>query len=697
MSNPYYDLYVKSVLTLARSLIIKDSETGRVIENQVTFGGLSQGSGGEANWRYYQNLAGNYHFRDEPMVIRSIDTLEDIVFSKEELEVHRATALEYQFGSRYYEQLVARYPEQETLIRGIVQPVDINKALEAEDGTILGFDHNQVEFNETNLIPKLQSWIKRFYVRWNISGYGLVDELYAPAFLGVLYSLIPQVIFNIRLENCKTNYVHSYHVRQYLASHGQLDLYMDQLNTKQALWLYRNIDYLMRNAGKEETFSTLMQHILTERGIALATYEARHNLASISETLKPKPEMSLRFLNANVGDDYRDIRPTTEILDKEIPVAPQNAEENDLAYEYVPRRLSLSMTDSEPTKVLESIVSDNSNNVAFSFEQLLFNHWIYLACNDRYTANVSFAHPATGEAVTLTAKETFISYFYVLNKVYGYTFDAIPELTVPWIKRQSLPTLEELKALVNSDYVDDSDLQRSLEGHPPMGVYVTVADFRDYCLKLRDLLSCHREIYILKEHMKTRGQLEGALMAHWQETVCNFEMPQGYDQWFLDRGLDFHLLEDTELRVLSESLIEAGTGTDLSDANALRSLQDAMVGIMERLSSYSVQYLKTISSNTFFHAEWASARIGDVAEKGYAQSTHRHSRYTTVDLRVKGKDSINSRIGNYNNFKVIPGVNPERVFMEVMPEHRFEEMTYAKLRIPTSSIGVIGFNAQERE
>lgn len=692
MSNPYYDLYVDSVIALARSLVIKDHASAVAINQNLQYYGHSVETATPTTWKYYKNIAGEYHSTDEPIIVRSVDTLEDIVFSKENLAAHPATAEEYRQGSDFYNRLISQYPQQELLIRGIVNPVDLQKAISAEDGSVLAWDSSQVESNETNLIPKIEQWAKSFYVRWNIPDYNLVDSFYASAFQGVLFSLVPQVIFNIRLENCKTNYVHSFHVRQYLASHGKLDVYLDRLNTKQALWLYRNVNYLLRHAGRTDTFHALVEHILTERGIALAAYDLRHNLSDILQELRPHPEMSLEFLNYDVGQDYRDVREIPEILDKEITVAPDNMEENDDAYGYVPRKASLSMTSSTPTKVLESIVSDNSNNTAFSLGQILLQHWIYLASEDRYVANVSFPHPVTGEVISLSAKEAFVAYLYVYNKACGLELTQVPDgtaLTAVGVKRPVKPTLEQLKAVVDSRYVSEEDLQRSLVGHPPMSVYNNVTAFRDYCLRLRDLLRIHREIYILKEHPVERGQLEGALRMHWQDVECDLFSGENYVQWFVERGLDFHTLTDLDLRVLSAELLQAGTGSDLSDANALRDLQNAMVGIMERLSSYSVQYLKTITSNTFLHAEWASIRTGDIKERGNVSLEIRNSRFTVLEHSARGSDKIDSKLGTFMPYKKGESRVPATYFWEVMPEHKFHEMTYSRLRIPTSSVGVL--------
>lgn len=696
MANPYYDLYIQSVLKLARSLVVKNTLTAKAINKEIEFMGGVVDRANPRTWKYYQNLAGEYHRTDQMIEITSIDTLQTIEFTKENLRIHRATAEEYGFGSRYYNQLVDQHPDRELLIRGIIDPVDIDKAIESEDGTILAWDESEVEFNEVNLIPRLQTWTINHFHRWNIPEFSMTDELYPAAYVGVMFSKIPSVILNIRLSNCRTNYVHSFHVRQYLASNGELDVFLDTMTTKQALWLYRNINYLLRHCGRKETFNQLVKHILTDRGIALAQYDMRHNLVDLNQNLRPDPQMQLSFLNYNVGSDYESVRTIDEVLEKEIADAPDNLEENELARQYVPKKIQLSMSDKGPTKVLESIVTDTSNNTAYSFEKILIHHWLYLAAKGRYIANININHPVTGQVVTLTVKEAFVSYLYAYNKIGGTVLEDIPPLVAPSVKRPLQPTVDQLADIVG-EKVKREDLERSKEGHPPMGVFESVGEFRDFCLDLRDLLRAHREIFILKEDPQVRGQLEMAMSTYWQDVQSDIYAGTNYNQWFEDRGLDFHTLPDLELGLLSESLLEASTGTDLSDTNALQDLQDAMVGIMERLSSYSVQYVKTINSSTSIRAEWAGNRVGNIGDRFLSSANAHQARVKPLRVRGNYRAGIDPKLVDMDPYRVGVEQGGETYYWDIVPRTKFKDTTTARLLIENSRNGVQSFTITPKD
>ena len=314
MSKAQYDIYRRKVLDLTRTLVVKSSASSDAINRELKALGHTVNDNDPESWKYYLHLAGEYHSTDTQMTIRSLDTLEEIPFTKSSLSHHLATTREYRTFRQYHRALVARYPDQEDLIRGILNPIDMDTAIGAEDGQILYFNPELVESNEENLIPKLEAWCKVFSRRWLVRAYAMVDDLYVPAHLATMYMLIPSVVMNIRLGNCHTNYAHSYHIREYLASHQKLDWAVDYMTKKQMLWLYREIRFIERNAGKQSTFKSLIRNILTERNLPLAEWNMRHYLQDMPGELSPRVEFSRETLNLDLSAAGVDTRNVLEML-----------------------------------------------------------------------------------------------------------------------------------------------------------------------------------------------------------------------------------------------------------------------------------------------------------------------------------------------------------------------------------------------
>lgn len=611
MSSTYYQLYEKDVLDLAKSLVIKSVASAEAINTYFKQLGLSVDDTAPQTWKYYLNLAGEYHRQDTLMRIVSLDTQEMIDFTKANLDVHRATRKDYVYGSTYYNELLRQYPDQEELIYGIVNPIDINTAINAPDNTILYYNPSLVEENEESLIPKLQTYVNGFFTRWVNKDYGLVDDLYAATMLGILFLQLPSAIMNLRLAACKTNEAHSFHIRQYLASHGKLDNYMDVLTKKQALFLYRNILYIQRNAGKASTFELLVDRLLTERGLPLAAYEMRHNLAEQPGNLYPDVELLRDRINLDYATTTVDVHTVDDVLTKEISAAKGNLANQGQALEDITEAMKTSRITHLPTKVLESDVVDLSDSAPFTLSDTLLNHWIYFSCTNRYPTVIGVNNPQTGERIQLTAHDALVTYFYCYNKSLGVVFEKVPNLVANRVRRTPLPTRADLRSVVDPKYVEERLITAALANQPAIGRYISTSAFYDVCVEIHAAAMTHRNLYALREHQVTRGQVEAMVGRCYQDVLCNLADEEHYDDWFKARGLNIPELSTLDQGLLAVSLLKEATGLNLSNSKSLKELQETMLKLMAQLSSYSVQYVATINSNAYLITDWAAIRVGD--------------------------------------------------------------------------------------
>ena len=75
---------------------------------------------------YWIHLAGEYTSNDTIMRVISIDTGEEIDFTKTVLDNHPKTKQSYRIGTSFYTSLCKRYPNQVDLIKSILYPVTVN-------------------------------------------------------------------------------------------------------------------------------------------------------------------------------------------------------------------------------------------------------------------------------------------------------------------------------------------------------------------------------------------------------------------------------------------------------------------------------------------------------------------------------------------------------------------------------------------
>ena len=104
MDSKFLQSYIDDSKKLAKTIVIKSSVAAASINSDIKLKNSSFiiDDLDPSSWKYYLNISGSYHTLDEPMVITSLDTLEEITFSKENLAIHTATSKAYQFDSRYY-------------------------------------------------------------------------------------------------------------------------------------------------------------------------------------------------------------------------------------------------------------------------------------------------------------------------------------------------------------------------------------------------------------------------------------------------------------------------------------------------------------------------------------------------------------------------------------------------------------------
>lgn len=618
MSNSnIYQLYVDKVLQLARTIVVKSELTATAQNKFVTdyYGPAAVDTVNPQSWKYYLNLSGEYHPVDTPMFVVSMDTRENILFSKQNLEIHRATKRGYAFGSRPYEALVAQYPTQETLIKGILYPVDIDEAVAAPEGKILGYPSDLVEANEYSLIAKLQGWIDRFYIRWVNKQFTLSDDLYAATYLGLMYLNMVPAIMTFRLEACKTNEAHSFHVRQYLASHGFLDKFMDQMTTEQTLFFYRNIAFIERNVGKCDTFEWLVEHIMTQRSLPLSEFVMRHDLQKLPTKLYPELTFERNPLNDAYSGKAQDAITLEELLDKENPLARDNSQLKDDYEPVVQEQMENSLSGVVLTKVLESALVDYSNPGPNTFEDVLMSHWLYLSARDKYLAFVNITNPKTGEVLPFTVKEAYIFVWYAFSKSIGFELTKVPQILAKRVQRiETPPTAQQLLNIADKKLLTLADAQQVIATRPTIGSLLSTDAFYDTCVEVHAAMHTQRKLVASTQHHEKRAMMQSMVNLMYCDRVCTLAPTNTtYEAWFAQQGIKIDDLSLSQLAAMYLETVQKATGMDLHKTTSLQELQAAMTRMLVQLSSYSVQVITDINFANIHNLDWTAVRVGKIS------------------------------------------------------------------------------------
>lgn len=383
-----------------------------------------------STWKYYKNVIGEYHAVDTPMYIRSFDTQEVMLFSKENLARSPRTTMTYSVGQDAYNELCQLYPAQTDLIKGIRYPLsDWKTAYNAANLTYLNGDESIFEINERDtLIKQLNDTLAFISFRWDFAGTD-AEPLYPWVFWGEIWHILATALFAQRFENIRYSEVHSWHVWQFITSQGLSD-YSDLLTFSQSMFLYRNLNYLNANRGKQSNLLILANNLLKEWSLTLYGRDVIQRTDTGANEALLYPDLVAKIIQSN--DASSSAIPPTSVQDmvyklinvgNELPTEDYDATTNAERQE---RLLSDTTVNTYPTKVVEIAPVDKNKKYADQFDTFIYDSLIYGISSGRYNPTVELPSRINQQVVLLDAKNLLLLFSYCMYKSLGEEPTIIP-------------------------------------------------------------------------------------------------------------------------------------------------------------------------------------------------------------------------------------------------------------------------------
>ena len=635
MLSDNYRIHRDSNLSLARSIVFKSESTIRSLER--FFNAIGQPDGDvPSQWKYYLNLAGEYHWSDTPMSVISSDTKEEIPFTKSVLQNHPLTKAEYRRGGTLRSQLVSKHPEQEGLIDRILDPIDMNTAINAEDFTILYYDKKLIARNETNLIPKLQFWLKQIASRWLNRDFEETDSLYAADFIAKIYIFMVKEIASIRLENARTPQVGQWHLWNYLGSYQGLNRYRGFLTLEQQLWLYRNIIYIRRNAGSEEVVGQLIEKFLSIAGLETRRYDMLKMETNLESSGVIDPRFNLAKYNAtNIEIDEAKLITPRQILELTTTKAVNNESVLDMAELALEEGIHRTIDNTRNTNILEVSQAYDPLAQFTNNAQLRLDYWIYLALEDLYTGPIVIEVPVAG-TVILSPLEALILMIYATAKAMGKEdseicrYDktlpdtdpdyeicgAIPKIRVTHVIPETYPVKSSIRGLMDEDYVHvDGALDMIFDGLVTLRPVSNLNELTQFC---SDVGSQNWRLYRARfagyDHYGW-SMVESASRAMLRNNEYRL-VTEGltWSDWLVQMELDLSELTREEFQSLSINILATAAGVD-EIGLGLPPSQKAMVAVADLLTSYGLIVLEGSAFGNIPKAGWSLPSISRVTHE----------------------------------------------------------------------------------
>lgn len=438
--------YRDEIINFLQSLTLKNRYQAEAYNKDLHDRGYVIDESNPTTWKYYRNLIGEYHESDTVMTVLSLDTQEEIEFRKSLLNTHPRTRAAYRPGYPLYEALIKRYPNQSDLIKNIAFPVsDINAAIAADDLDILAYGQGYLETDE---LPKIIRDIEEFMhftgQRW-YNGWLEYEPYYLPTFWGTLWQLLFAAICDSRISNIRTSYVHSYHIWDYLTSHG-IGNYKDILTRRQSLFLYRNIRYIIERRGRNDNLTLLVNELLAELSVGMVGKILYQQTFDGEEDCRWVPE----FVSEPIQTKY------AEAVPPQPPQTPFDITnrlqslglELDDSFEYVEartRELQATSSSRLPTKLLEIqpvVINRQYSALLTSFMNDVLMRTVQ---DDRYNYEAVVIDELTGITIRLYPNDILALAYYCFYRSVGETPVELPNRYTPNIGAYSFgKTFEDI-------------------------------------------------------------------------------------------------------------------------------------------------------------------------------------------------------------------------------------------------------------
>ncbi len=603
--NAYYKIYVDSCFGLIRSLVFKSDLIARAMNRELTDykktipGDLMQ-------WKYYMNLAGEYHQLDTPIFITSLDTGESIEFTRANLKIHKKTYNVYINRQSFLDALLEKYPKQSVLIKGILRPIDKATAIAAAEGTILYYDPKYVEAQETNLILQLEQFIKGFLSRYVMESYLLTDNLYPAAVLGTLATTLVKVVGSLRNKAQRTAEAHSFHITQYLASHNRMAEFIPYMTYNQKIWLYMNIAYIERHGGFQHTFDLLIKNLLTARNIPVYKYILQQKDMDVANgVLTPEPVFVRDAVNFNtdaLASTVEELSLLT-VLNKESSEAVDNA-----------KNLSTYMTETEdlgsysgvsklPTKIVEAAAVDPEDINPIKLLDTVIAHWAYFAVKGLYSATADVINPITGDNMKLNMSDLFALFIYAhMEGVYEFGMTKLPVFPALGVAKLRYLTEKEYRYQLPDDPFGVFDADIEMFDKTTFILEQAILDSDDF-LNVADTINTRKRLRHQYSNSSHRFSQNAARRLMYRQSYadirCTFTSPyySNYEEFFTYIGLDTSLMYNDTWVDLATTCLDAASNFSSRTTMSISEIQAALVKAIKRVSSYSIQFIEEMASS----------------------------------------------------------------------------------------------------
>lgn len=583
----------------------------------------------DPNMKFYRHISGEKYLGkrygrlqtkpDSDVMIKVIELEEERPLTKELLAEYTITRDELLKQSDYYINLVNQYPDMRLYIHGCLWPANVEQAISAPQGTILSYNPMFLESNEYDLIPKLEGFIKDVMKRWNNTYYSIADEYYLVAFLGVLFSQLPGKIVSLRCGNIGTNKAHSFFVESYFRSKFDLWDAISVLDQDTIWWLYANLDYIVKNIGKNRTLDILLEKVFEKNSIGIGAYLLSAKNVGMKEHAydykepsfeKPEGVVKVKGLNHSYNVRGSGIIPVETVLQQELDITNQYPEEEDL---YIINStkdvIDRSVTGTNLTKVLEISTLKEFNGFNVDTLKVLIDYWVHFLSKDLYgsftnkaitTLKHEFTDPNTGAKYNITSKIGMLMVIKLMLYALGKEKTPIKKFVVSTVLDSDADLKRILERTLYPDGLTKKFHTKLIDTYPIINK--PLQSVKHVRQSLTKVLDYYKNCWILASNAESAfvaANFRNFLyLASLQKEVLihEYDHEMTIDELLGEEGCNFRIYGDYNVFESIRSIILLCLGIEVNNEERIEHLLNCYKEIISKLTSYTVQPLGNLDN-----------------------------------------------------------------------------------------------------
>ena len=257
--------------------------------------------------------------------------------------------------------------------------------------------------------------------------------------------------------------------------------------------------------------------------------------------------------------------------------------------------------------------------------------------------SIPFKDPKTSEIRSLFAKDAFFYLYYLELRSSGLTLEVFPDYLNMQQRRHPKPTLEDLLSVVDTKAHKLTEIaQAILDRQPIVSTCYSVTAFYTHARKLTDEAYWHWFLISSMGDYYERAMVDNMIRRLYEDERIDLKpsIPT-VAEWLDKNNLPPYDLTKTEADELIKVVFEAATGQTVDNNKVLKNIQKAMLDIMTQLSSYSIQFTRSINTDDIISINWPAIRLGIPMS---SQKDHRYAETGVVlndsDGQGKAKEAI---------------------------------------------------------